>query len=69
MAHELLKSEIQKKGLKYKYIAEILGITGVALNKKMNGVSRFYVSEAITICNLLGLPVEDISKFFTQKVE
>lgn len=69
MANELLREEIKKKGIKYNSIAKALDITPVAFNRKMNGITKFYVNEAVTILHILGLPSSEIAIFFDQKGE
>lgn len=64
MKSELLRKEIDKKGIKLKSIADRLSITPVGLKNKMNGKSRFYVDEAYTILEILGKEKNDIQIFF-----
>ena len=65
---ELLRDAIQKRGLKYKYIAEALGLSTYGLQKKIKGESEFKASEIMVLCDLLGLDEEARSAiFFTRK--
>lgn len=51
----LLNQLIKESGLKKKYIAEQLGITGYGLQKKIENQTEFKSSEIATICNLLNI--------------
>lgn len=67
---EVLRSLIQNSGLKYKYIAEQLGITPYGLNRKINNLSEFKASEIKKLCDMLRVsPVERERVFFTRSVE
>lgn len=52
---ELLNRIIKESGLKKKYIAERLGITGYGLQKKIENRSEFKSSEISILCELLGI--------------
>lgn len=56
-----LKLAFAGKGLKYKDIATVLGVTETTLMLKINGDSDFYVHEQQTICKEFGI---DSSVFF-----
>lgn len=52
---EKLSERIGSSGLKYKYIAEKLGISYFSLNKKINNVTEFKASEVSKLCQLLNI--------------
>ena len=66
---ELLEEYINKSGLKIAFIAEKLGISRQAFDKKRNGDTACRVSEVYVICDLLNIPEDEKPKFFTQKVK
>ena len=51
----LLNQLIKESGLKKKYIAEQLGITGYGLQKKIENLSEFKSSEISIMCDLLNI--------------
>lgn len=57
-----VKTAIKKSGIKLKVLAEALDITPVSLNRKINGESKFYVDEALTIMKLTG--IDDVHLFY-----
>ena len=48
-----LRELIESKGLKLKFIAEKLGITPYGLQKKINNINEFKVSEVMVLCDIL----------------
>ena len=52
---EALVNLIEKSGLKYKYIADQLGISYFSLNRKIYKVSEFKTSEVSKLCELLNI--------------
>ena len=52
---ELINETIEKKGIKLKFIAGKIGISSTALRKKINNEHEFRVSEAVILCEVLGL--------------
>lgn len=50
-----LKAALAERGKKQKYIAELLGLSPVTVNQKINGTLEFTFSEVETICNALGV--------------
>lgn len=67
----LLQSRIRESGLKKRFIAEQLGISRQALDKKVNGYRQFTQHEIPIICKLLGIKTwADIKAiFFTELVD
>ena len=49
-----LKAEMARKELLKKDVAKSLGITTKALDNKLNGQTRFYLDEALKLCQILG---------------
>lgn len=52
---EKLLEIIDSSGLKYKYIAEKLGISYFSLNKKIKNITEFKASEVTKLCRLLNI--------------
>lgn len=64
----LLKEIIKSKGLKYKYIANKMGITYMSLNKKINNITEFTVPEVDRICEILGISnADEIREIFFKR--
>lgn len=66
-----LRSIIADSGLKYKAIAEIMGLTPYALQMKIDNETEFKASEIDTLANTLGMDMQqrDSIFFFARKVE
>jgi len=62
-----LRLLIQRSGLKYKYIAEVLGITPYALQRKIDNHNEFKVSEVDSLCDLLGINLVQKDQIFFSK--
>lgn len=63
-----LRREIEKAGIKYKFLAEQLGITTYGLQKKIENVNEFKASEIEKLSDILSLSVEKrMSIFFAIK--
>lgn len=66
----LLRETIKKSGLKYRYIAQTMGITPYGLSKKINGETEFKASEIVVLTDVLGLnDTQRDNIFFDQKSE
>ncbi|EHI98102.1 helix-turn-helix domain protein [Clostridium sp. DL-VIII] len=55
-----LKGLMAEKRITQQELAEILKITGSALNYKINGKSDFSVTEAKLVSSFFGKPVEEV---------
>lgn len=55
-----LKGLMVEKNVTQQELAKLLEISVSALNFKINGKSDFFVTEAKTVSNFLGMPVEDL---------
>lgn len=65
-----LRTRIDKSGLKYKFIAEKIGITPQGLLKKIENTNEFKASEIEKLCELLLIgDIERIGVFFAKDVE
>ncbi len=66
-----LRELIATKGLKLKYVAEVLGITYYALQQKINNVREFKTSEVASLCSLLDITSlnEKERLFFAKEVD
>lgn len=64
----LLKSLINKKGLKLKYVAEFLGLSAYGLHMKLENKNEFKTSEILAMCELLNIKsLEDKERIFFAK--
>lgn len=61
---KVLRERIAAKGLKYKAIAENLGITPYCLQRKINNENEFKVSEVDKLSSMLGLTLEETRAIF-----
>ena len=52
---KLLREVIKEKGVKYKHLAEQLGISYQGLVNKITNVTEFTVSEAYKLSDILGI--------------
>lgn len=68
---KLLENLIRESGLKYKFIAEKLGISYYGFRKKINNESDFTAPEIEKLCEILS--IKSLEKrheiFFAQEVE
>lgn len=63
-----LRSAIVDSGLKYKALAEIMGLSPYALQMKIDNESEFKASEIDTLANTLGMDMQQRDAiFFLQK--
>lgn len=60
----MLKKEIARSGLKYKYVAEQLGLTPYGLQKKIKNMTEFKASEIRSLTEILGLTNEKRDRIF-----
>lgn len=60
----LLEEKIKQSGYKRSYIAAKLGRTPYGLALKISGQNEFTATEINTLCNLLGINVEDRMRIF-----
>lgn len=59
-----LRSIIADSGLKYKAIAEIMGLTPYALQMKIDNETEFKASEIDTLANTLGMDLQQRDSIF-----
>lgn len=62
-----LRQRIEAAGLKYKFIAQKLGITAYTLQLKINNNNEFKVSEVDALSALLGLSLREKDAIFFAK--
>lgn len=62
-----LKAEIIRKYGSQAKFAEVLGISKVTVNSKLNGKSQLTLNEIDHWAELLEIPVEDIGRIFLSK--
>lgn len=53
MQHAKLRGLITEKGIKQNALAKAFGISVQALNKKLNGITKTTVDDAVKFCNIL----------------
>ncbi|EGW40689.1 helix-turn-helix transcriptional regulator [Desulfosporosinus sp. OT] len=53
-----LKALLAEKNLKQKYLADLLGLSPVTINQKINGTLEFTYTEAEIICDELEVSTE-----------
>jgi len=63
--YNAFKGKLREKGLLYKDVAATLDISEVAVSKKINGFSDFYVGETKKIFEVFGI---ETKIFFGDKV-
>lgn len=54
-----LKGHIAEQGKTFEQCATFLNLSRVTFGKKINGEAKFYVSEVLTLFDLLGLSPEE----------
>lgn len=59
-----LRKIIESKGLKYKYIAEVLHLSPFGLQRKIDNVTEFKASEIKRLSQLLSLSANQQQKIF-----
>lgn len=59
-----LRKAIEQAGLKYKYLAEQLGLSTYGLQKKIDNVNEFKASEIEKLSDILSLSVEQRMSIF-----
>lgn len=59
-----LRSIIANSGLKYKAIAEIMGLTPYSLQMKIDNETEFKASEIDTLANTLGMDMQQRDAIF-----
>lgn len=59
-----LREIIKKKGLKYGFLAEELGITSYSLKKKIDNETDFKMSEVQELCNILKVNSKMLKEIF-----
>ena len=64
---EMLRDTIKAKGLKFNYVAEQLGITPYALQKKIDNENDFWAREIYVLTSVLGLSRKERDEIFFAK--
>lgn len=59
-----LRSIIQHAGLKYKVLAEMMGLSAYALQLKIDNESEFKASEIDSLSNILGMDLQQRDAIF-----
>ncbi len=62
-----LRKRIEESGLKYKYIAQQIGISSYALQMKIDNDSEFRVSEVDALSTILNLSLMEKDAIFFAK--
>lgn len=63
----LFRETVEKKGVKYKFLADCLGITPYGLQKKIENQSEFKASEIVALCEALHLEGNEREQIFFAK--
>lgn len=61
--YEALKRELSSRGLTYKDVADIIGVTAPIVQLKIDGQFDFYLPEMHAVCNAFGI---DAGVFFAE---
>lgn len=59
-----LRAAVSASGLKYKHIAEVLGLSPYGLQKKVDGQNEFKASEIAKLSEILNLSPDSRNKIF-----
>ena len=59
-----LRQKIEQSGLKYRFVAETLGITPYGLQKNIENVTEFKASEISKLSKLLKLSAAEMTEIF-----
>lgn len=65
---KLFRDKVKASGTKYKNIAETVGITPFALQKKIENTNQFKAEEIAKISDILSLSLEDRDAIFFAKL-
>ena len=67
---KLLRSIIDKKGLKMKYVAERMGLSAYGFQLKVENKKEFKTSEVTALCDILEIEsLEQKEKIFFAKID
>lgn len=61
---KLFRQKVESRGLKYRFLAELLGITPYGLQKKIDNKTEFKASEIVTLSEALDLSAEERNAIF-----
>lgn len=61
---ELLRQKVQSSGLKYKYIADNIGISTEALRRKIDNKNYFNAEEIMVLSEILALDIKEKEAIF-----
>ena len=65
---KLFRDKVKIAGLKYRHLADLLGITTFGLQKKIDGLTEFKASEIVVLSDALNLtPDEREAIFFARR--
>lgn len=66
-----LRNVVESRGIKWKYVAESMGLTPYGLKKKVDNINQFKVSEVSSFCKAVGglTPEEQRQIFFADDVD
>lgn len=53
-----LKGLLAERGLKQKFLADLLGLSPITINQKINGTLEFTYTEAEIVCDALNVSTE-----------
>lgn len=64
MKYDMLKGKIVEKKKNYKECAKALNISKTSFSCKINGITKFYVDEAVALSDFLELNLDERLKIF-----
>ena len=65
--HSRLLGRMREFGFTQHTLSQAIRINAGTLNQKLNNKTRFTTDEIVSICELLDIPCEEISKYFFAK--
>lgn len=61
---KLFRQKVKSSGLKYRFLAELIGITPYGLQKKIENKTEFKASEIAALSDALGLSTSERNAIF-----
>lgn len=61
---KLFRQKVESRGIKYRFLAELIGITPYGLQKKIENKTEFKASEIVALSDALGLSADERNSIF-----
>ncbi len=61
---KLFRDKVKVRGIKYRYLADLLGITTFGLQKKIDNITEFKASEIAKLSEALALSADERNLIF-----